>query len=70
MPQRFADGFDPAAVEAMMAAFDKVCAALNISPTHDALTEQVAKKIVDQARTGERDPDKLCYMTLRGFAGL
>jgi hypothetical protein len=39
MPQRFAEGFDPNAVKAMMA-----------------------------ARTGERDPDKLCAMALRSLA--
>jgi hypothetical protein len=70
MPERFAEGFDPAAVKAMMTAFDRVCEALNIPPTHDYYTEKIAKMIVEKARTGERDPIKLCHMTLRAFAGL
>ena len=68
MPQRFSNGFDPATVEAMMAAFDKACDALRLARTHDSATETLAKKIVEQAQTGERDPDKLCEMTLRSLA--
>lgn len=68
MPQRFSDGFDPETVKAMMTAFDKACDALRLARTHDKATEALARKIVEQARTGERDPDKLCEMTLRALA--
>jgi hypothetical protein len=68
MPERFAEGFDPAAVKAMMDAFDKVCEALRVPPTHDVLTEQLARLVIVQAETGERNPDKLCEMTLRALA--
>jgi len=64
MPKRFAEAFDPQAVKAMMAAFDRACDALGLERTHDAVTETLAKTIVEQARAGERDPDKLCAMTL------
>ncbi|HUL07024.1 MAG TPA: hypothetical protein VLV76_11870 [Candidatus Acidoferrum sp.] len=69
MPQRFAIGFDPETVNAMMAAFDKACDALRLAKTHDGATEFLAKAVVEQAKTGERDPDKLCAMTLRALNG-
>jgi hypothetical protein len=68
MPERFADGFDPATVKAMMAAFDQACERLGLAPTNDALTERLAKAIVEAARNGERDPDKLRATALRSLA--
>jgi hypothetical protein len=67
MPIRFANGFDPESVKAMMDAFDKTCDALRLARMHDSVTEHLAKMIVQQAETGERDPDKLCEMTLRAL---
>jgi hypothetical protein len=67
MPQRFSAGFDPDVVRAMMAAFDKACAVLGLVDREDPLTESLAKTIVEQARTGERDPDKLCAMALQAL---
>ena len=68
MPQRFAQGFDPEAVKAMMAAFDQACDRLGLAPTHDALTVRLARAVIDAARTGERDPDDLRAMALRSLA--
>ena len=68
MPQRFAEGFDPEAVKAMMVAFDQACDRLGLARTHDVLTERLAKAIVSAARTGERDPDNLRAMALRSLA--
>jgi hypothetical protein len=65
MPQRFAEGFDPDAVKAMMAAFDQACDRLGLERT---LTERLAKAILEAARTGEREPDKLRAMALRSLA--
>ena len=59
MPQRFAEGFDPEAVKAMMVAFDQACDRLGLARTHDVLTERLAKAIVSAARTRERDPNNL-----------
>jgi hypothetical protein len=64
MPERFAGGFDLEAIEAMNLAFDKACDALGLARTHDPVTQSLAELVVDQARTGERDPDRLCAMTL------
>jgi hypothetical protein len=67
MPQRFSAGFDPEAVRAMMAAFDKACAVLGLVDREDPLIQSLAKTIVEQARTGERNPDKLCAMALQAL---
>jgi hypothetical protein len=67
MPKRFAEGFDPEAVRAMTAAFDLACEVLGHVNRTDPVTESLAKIIVEQAHTGERDPDKLCGMALRAL---
>jgi hypothetical protein len=65
MPKRFADrSFDPGAIKAMMDAFGKACAVLGLVDREDYITESLAKMIVEQARSGERNPDRLCAMTL------
>lgn len=65
MPTRFATGFDPQAVGATMAAFDKAYGVLGLVNKADAMTESVAKLVVEIARAGERDPDKPCALTLQ-----
>jgi hypothetical protein len=67
VPKRFSESFDPDAVRAMMAAFDKACEVLGVVDRSDPITETVAKMIVEQAHTGKRDPDKLCALTLRAL---
>ena len=67
MPKRFADGFDPGAVQAMMTAFDRACSVLGLVDRNDAITEKLAKIVVEQARSGERDPDKLCALALHAL---
>jgi hypothetical protein len=54
MPERFSEGFDPAAVKAMMAAFDQACDRLGLERTHDALTERLARAIVEATKPAER----------------
>jgi len=69
MPERFTDGsFGVEDMRAMNAAFDQACEALGLSNTHDSVTQRLARAVVEQARGGERDPDKLCAMTLRALA--
>lgn len=68
MPQRFAEGFDPVVVKAMMDAFDQACDRLGIERTHDEMTARLATAIVAAAHTGERDPDKLRAIALRSLA--
>jgi len=51
--------FDPVAVQALTRAFEEACAALRLNDRADPLTEIVAKKIIEHARRGERDPIRL-----------
>ena len=67
MSERFAGKFDPDAVRAMTIAFDKACKELGLANTQDGATDSLAKLVVEQARTGERDPDTLCAMTLEAI---
>jgi hypothetical protein len=48
----------------MRLAFHKACKALQLSDKDDAFTDIVATRIVELAKTGERDPDQLCSQTL------
>jgi hypothetical protein len=56
---------EPDLMEAMRAAFYRVCDVLQLScDREDRLTEVVVTKIVDLAKKGERDPEKLCFTVL------
>ena len=59
--------FDPEVIEIMSAAYDGVYKALNLSDRNDPLTMLVAKKIIDLASRGERDPDLLCREALKAL---
>jgi hypothetical protein len=49
----------------MRLAFHKTCKALQLSDKDDAFTDIVAT-IVELAKTGERNPDRLCSQVLDG----
>jgi hypothetical protein len=52
-------------MEAMRAAFHRVCDVLELScDREDPLTEVVVTKIVELAKAGERDPEMLCFTVL------
>ena len=59
--------FDPELIHAMGIAFQTVCRELRLSEKSDAATELVATKIIHFARTGERDPQRLCRAVLDQF---
>jgi hypothetical protein len=50
--------FNPEALKALAAAFDDACVALHLD-RDDPRAIVVAKKIIERARGGERDPDQL-----------
>jgi hypothetical protein len=56
--------FDPKAIEAMSAAFNAVCDSLQLINRDDPLTQIIARKVVELAGTGERDPERLCDLVL------
>ena len=56
---------DPSLMDAMRAAFNRVCDVLQLScDREDPLTEIVVTKIVELAKAGENDPDILCFAVL------
>ena len=56
--------FDPQAIEAMSAAFEGVCESLRLLNRNDPVTEIVARMVVEVARTGERDPERIRDLVL------
>jgi hypothetical protein len=64
-PGRLIDSFEPDLVEAMRMAYRMACDALQLKDQVDAMTEIVAIRIVEVAKTGETDPNRLCAVALR-----
>jgi hypothetical protein len=56
--------FEPKDVEAMTAAFAAVCLSLQLADRDDPFTEIVARKIIEIAGIGERDPERLHDLVL------
>ena len=68
MPMRqFLDNptFDPEATRVMGVAFEMVRAALGLADRGDLANEIVAKRIIELAKAGERNPDRLCEEALK-----
>ena len=61
--------FEPESIKAMSAAFEAVCEALRLTPRSDPITEIVARKVVEVAGTGERDPDRIRDLVLLALEG-
>ncbi len=59
------EAFSPEDITVMTAAFEDTLAALQLVDRLDPLTEMVAKKIIECAQTGERDPVRLRDCALR-----
>jgi hypothetical protein len=59
--------FDPETTAAMGVAFEKVCRRLGLSLTRDAVTESVAKVVIDLADGGETDAERLYQGALAHF---
>ena len=55
---------DPKAIEAMNTAFAATCKSLQLVNRDDPMTQIVARKIIDIARIGERDPQRLHDLAL------
>jgi hypothetical protein len=56
--------FDDKAVKAMTTAYEAALVELKLADRNDPLTETIARKIVEIAQTGERDPERLCQRAL------
>jgi hypothetical protein len=57
----YLDGFpfDAEARRVMGIAFEMTCVALRVNRT-DPIAEKVAKRIIELAKNGERNPDRMC----------
>lgn len=51
--------FDPEAIDDMSMALVRVCNALGLQVVDDAATRRIAARIIELARNGERDPERL-----------
>ena len=58
------DAFTPEDAKILIDAFEDTLKALNLSDREDQLTTVVARRIVELAKEGERDPRKLRERTL------
>ena len=63
---KFLDGskFDPEARRVMSVAFEMTCAALKYTTRPDVTHEAVANRIIELAKNGMLDPDRLCERVL------
>jgi hypothetical protein len=59
------EAFRPEDIKVITVAFEDTLAALQLIDRLDPLTEMVAKKIIECAQTGERDPNRLRDCALR-----
>ena len=62
--------FDPKAIEAMNIAFAAACKSLQLVIQDDPMTQIVARKIIDIARAGECDPQRMHDLALLAFKEL
>jgi hypothetical protein len=59
------DAFDETTTLAMGVGFDMACRSLPQPCHNESARDIIAKHIVEAAKTGERDPAKLCASALR-----
>jgi hypothetical protein len=59
--------FEPGVVQTMAEAFDKACSWLHDLGQPPLIKEIIARRIIEVAQTGERDPDELCRRALKAI---
>ena len=59
--------FDPETTRVMGAAYDKASKMLHDRGQPYIVQEVIARNIIELARTGERDPDKICERVMIAF---
>jgi hypothetical protein len=62
-------GFDVEATEALGRAYDIACRSLHPNGREPAVQEFLAKKIIESAQHGERNPDRLAALALSNLSG-
>ena len=61
--------FDESATRAMGEAFDAACAELQDSNLSELVREIIAERIIEAAKRGERDPQRLCSIAIAAMNG-
>ena len=61
--------FGPDDLTAMTAAFEQALRELGLTDRTDAATAIVARKVIEVAKQGERDPARLCAAVLKSLEG-
>jgi len=64
MPTSDTAAFDPEAIKALAVAYDDACAVLQVANAADPRATIIAKKIIEHARHGERNPTRLLDLVL------
>jgi hypothetical protein len=59
--------FEPEEVAMLGSVFEEVLQTLGLVDRQDLATEMVAKKVVELAMAGVRDPDRLKALTIQAF---
>ncbi len=62
-------GFMPEDIAVMVAAFESACRMLDLTERTGARAENAARKIIECAHTGERDPIRLRDCALKALRG-
>ena len=60
--------FDPETIRVMGLAFEMALVALRLADRGDLANDVLARKIMDLAKAGERDPERLCEGVLHGVS--
>ena len=60
--------FDAATIQVMRQALDHACMVLGVFGRSEPFHEVMAKRIIEVAKAGERDPRFLCEQALRAFS--
>jgi hypothetical protein len=61
--------FDPETKRVMGVAYEMTHAALRLTDPDDPINEIIAKKIIELAKAGEANPDRICEQVLAHFQG-
>jgi hypothetical protein len=59
--------FDPETIRVMGLAFEMALVALRLADRGDLANEILAHKIIELAKAGERDPERLCEDVMKQF---
>jgi hypothetical protein len=60
--------FGPEDIETMSTAFESALGKLGLVDRNDPATHEVAKLIIEFAKQGHRDPERLCALALQRLA--